>query len=299
MQVTVKEWLNEWLDVYVKTCRKENTYLCYKYIIKMIFKHRPEVAKLSLEDIDELYLQRMLNEFSQYYSKSTLNKVKIVFKSGYNAAIRNHHSNNNPARYLEIPEASEKEIRALTREEEKIVIEAAKKDILGHIAIFLLLTGIRSCELRNLKWSDYHPETNEIYIRISKTKAGVRIVPLISETKKIIESQPHICDYIFTSTIKRPVTKTVLRRLYERLRKATGIDIVTNHVYRHSFATRAVEKKMDYKALSRILGHKNVAFTLHRYTDPDNMFLHEQMALMETHTKRKVMKIKNMHVKRW
>lgn len=284
MQTNVKEWLDEWLDVYIKPpCRRENTYLCYRYMINIIDKLRPEIRRLNLEEIDEMYLQKLINQSSDKYSKSTLKKIRTVFKEAYSVAIRNHRCTDNPALSLVIPEgATEKEIRALTREEELKVMEAAKKDVLGHLAIFMLLTGIRSIELRNLKWGDYNAEKGEIYIRKSKTKNGIRVVPLLAEAQKIIEAQPHYCDFIFTSTIKKPITKTVLRKLYERLRKATGIDIITNHVYRHSFATRAVEKKVDYKALSKILGHKDVAFTLHRYADAETDFLHEQIKMMET-----------------
>lgn len=66
-----------------------------------------------------------------------------------------------------------------------------------------------------------------------------------------------------------------------RLRKRTGIDKITNHVYRHSFATRALERGMNYKALSEILGHTDVAFTLKTYTHVEESYLHSQMKLME------------------
>ncbi len=280
---TVTNLLEGWLVTYTKPpCKSENTYQCYKFAISVIKKVRPELTNMGLSDIDENYLQSLLNELAVHYSKSTLRKIRTVFKNAYSVAGRQGKCSTNPASSLTIPvEASEKEIRALTREEEVSVITAARKDILGHFTIFMLETGLRSSEFRNLKWSDYNPEKNEICIRKSKTKTGVRVVPLLAEAKQIIEAQPHYCDYIFTSTIKKPVTKTVLRKLYVRLRKATGIDIITNHVYRHSFATRAVEKEFDYKALSKVLGHKNVAFTLHRYTNAETSFLHEQMEKME------------------
>ncbi|MFH7489508.1 hypothetical protein, partial [Pseudomonas syringae group genomosp. 7] len=58
-----------------------------------------------------------------------------------------------------------------------------------------------------------------IRIRNSKTKAGDRIVPLTQQAKKILLRQKRVSEYIFTSTRGTPLTKTVLRKLYERIRK--------------------------------------------------------------------------------
>jgi len=294
---TVSEWLDEWLDVYVKPpVRTQNTYDCYRYVIIMMKKIQPELFQLQLEDVDEMTIQKLLNQSTERYAKSTLKKMKIVFKSSYEIAIRNHKCIFNPAQYVSVPEGSEKEIRALTREEEDAVIRAAKNDFLGQIVIFLLNTGLRACELMNLKWSDYDSVNRVIYVRKSKSKAGIRKVPLLYEANKIIQSQAHYCDYIFTSTRHTPVTKTVMKKLYERIRKQTGIDIVTNHVYRHSFATRLVENRADYKAISKLLGHTNVAFTIHQYADADDDFVREQISVLETHHEKRVMKAKHFHV---
>ena len=43
-----------------------------------------------------------------------------------------------------------------------------------------------------------------------------------------------------------------------------------------------IERAADPKAVSILLGHTDVSFTLNRYTHPDNEYLHEQMQLIET-----------------
>ncbi len=47
--------------------------------------------------------------------------------------------------------------------------------------------------------------------------------------------------------------------------KDADIGHFTFHALRHTFATRALERGMDYKALSAILGHYSVAFTMDTY----------------------------------
>ena len=49
------------------------------------------------------------------------------------------------------------------------------------------------------------------------------------------------------------------------LLKDADIGHFTFHALRHTFATRALERGMDYKALSAILGHYSVAFTMDAY----------------------------------
>lgn len=136
MTKTVEDWLNEWLDVYVKPCRRENTYLCYKYVIKLIIKESPALSAKFLSEITEIDLQKMVNQLSKSYSKSTLKKVCSILKRAYDAGIRNNLCESNPALYLILPEASEKDIRTLTREEQKQVEAAAQSDCLGHIVFF-------------------------------------------------------------------------------------------------------------------------------------------------------------------
>lgn len=160
-------------------------------------------------------------------------------------------------------------MEALTPEEQERVEAACRSLPLGHLIIFLDLTGLRRGELINLKWEDYDAEEGTIIIRKSKTDAGVRVIPLLPEAQEIIEQQPRWEEHIFLNTKGNPLTGTSMKRLYEHLRKLTGIQTLTNHVCRHNFATRMLEHDADIKSISKILGHTDVAFTLQRYTTTD------------------------------
>ena len=47
--------------------------------------------------------------------------------------------------------------------------------------------------------------------------------------------------------------------------KGSSLGHFTFHALRHTFATRALERGMDYKTLSAILGHYSVSFTMDTY----------------------------------
>lgn len=61
--------------------------------------------------------------------------------------------------------------------------------------------------------------------------------------------------------------------------KASGITKhITFHCSRHTFATRCIESQCDYKTVSAILGHSNVATTLNLYVHPN---IHQKKKCIE------------------
>lgn len=281
---TVISWMKQWVDTYVKPNLAEKTFESYDIVERMMEDHYPELEEMPLRQMNSLYAQQILNGLADQYSKSTLNSLRVILHESMQAASENSALDVQPLGKLRIPEnAAVKEVRALTRTEQAEVEEAAQRILLGHITLFFLNTGLRSEELCNLNWQDYNPKTRMIFIRESKSSAGVRHVPLNKEAQRILLSQRRLKtdNAIFHSSRGGRVTKSVLTKLYKRLRRATGIECITTHVYRHTFATRALEDGMNVKALSQILGHKDVAFTMQRYCSPDVKFLREQVDLLD------------------
>ncbi|WMJ24328.1 site-specific integrase [Paludicola sp. MB14-C6] len=282
-ETTLYDWLDKWLLVYSKHRVKQATFDCYSAAIgwvKVCIENKP------LNLITELDIQSGLNILSDLgYSKSTIKKAQIVLNQAFNKAIRNYQLTRvteNPVVGTYIPiEAGEKDVLPLTREEQSIIEIACYEVLHGLLMLFLLYTGLRRSELCNLKWSDYDKNKSCIYVRKSKTKKGIRMVPLLPLCEQIIITQPKINEYIFNSTIKQPITDSVLKKTYIRIRKKTGIMTFTNHVCRHSFATRLLENGADPKAIAEILGHTNVSFTMNRYAAPDYDYYRNQIMVLK------------------
>ena len=57
----------------------------------------------------------------------------------------------------------------------------------------------------------------------------------------------------------------VYQDMFKTYLNEAEIEDINYHALRHTFATRAIEQKMDVKTLSEILGHSSVKFTLERY----------------------------------
>lgn len=238
-------------------------------------------------NIDEEMLQGVINELCRKgYSKSTIDKARIVMKRVVEYAVRIKWLCSLPLIKLYTPKIAPTVIVDALDKRDQIRVEAlcrAKdKTKYGHITLFILNTGLRSEEVYNLKWSDFF-DGDKPYIRIrkSKTDNGIRKVPLNTEALSIIRAQPVLSPYIFRSETGCQLCATQMKRHNRLVRETLGIEHFHNHICRHTFATRALEKGMDVKALSKILGHSSVAFTMQRYVTIFDDYLFEQMSLLD------------------
>lgn len=151
----------------------------------------------------------------------------------------------------------------------------------------ILLTGLRRNELRLLRWSDWLTLDNVLIIRKSKTKTGIRRIPLVSEVSAMLQilrnnNKPSANDYIFSACGSRPSDPSHYRHICNRVTAAAGMQHITPHMLRHTFATRLIERGVDPKSVSLILGHKTVEFTLRHYVHPDFEHLRAQIQLIST-----------------
>jgi integrase len=67
----------------------------------------------------------------------------------------------------------------------------------------------------------------------------------------------------------KPTHPDTITRRFKRLAKAAGLPEIDLHDVRHSYATAGRSAKIDWKALSRRIGHADVAFTMKQYVQTD------------------------------
>ena len=67
----------------------------------------------------------------------------------------------------------------------------------------------------------------------------------------------------------RPVHPDTITRRFKKLAAAAGLPDIDLHDVRHSYATMGRDAKIDWKALSKRIGHSDVAFTMKQYVQPD------------------------------
>lgn len=155
-----------------------------------------------------------------------------------------------------------------------------------------LETGLRIGEICGLQWMDMDLESGAIHVRKTvqhiyladgekkdyflsigtpKTASSVRDIPMSSALKALLRPFKKVMDpaHYVLSNAESPITPKTYRNYFYKLLQSLGIPHVCFHALRHSFATRCIESKCDYKTVSAILGHASLSTTMDLYVHPD------------------------------
>lgn len=155
--------------------------------------------------------------------------------------------------------------------------------------LLALCTGMRIGEVCALQWEDvdftqriitvrhtvgriYNCElkTTERIHTSPKTKNSCHEIPIskqLFQSLKTVRKQSQSPYVVGTSTQSKEPRS--YRDYFSRLLKRLNIPHLVFHGLRHTFATRCIESQCDYKTVSVILGHSNVATTLNLYVHPN------------------------------
>lgn len=282
-----KNWLQEWLENYVKPSSKIRTYERYKQIVNMHIAST--IGDYELNDITPSLLQNLVAKLLNNGNKRTftglsansVNSVISVLQNSLKTANMLCYTKTYVADKIIRPKTTEKQVECFSISEQKKIeaycMQSKKKKLYG--IIVCLYTGLRIGELLALEFSDIdfnksimyisktcHDSSNGRIIETPKTNSSNRIIPLpkqilglIKELKKYSRSEYLIAD------LDKPVAVRSYQRTFELLLKRLYIQHKGFHSLRHTFATRALECGMDVKTLSELLGHKNTSITLNRY----------------------------------
>ena len=295
-----KNWLNLWLENYIKPSAKVRTYERYSQIVRTHIAD--SIGANEISELTPIVLQTFISDLlttgntktGKGLSANFVNTVISVIQNSLKTAYMVGVSAEYVANKIKRPQTKEKQVDCFSVQEQKKIetyVLSCKKDKLFGV-VLCLYTGLRIGELLALTWSDidfgkgllfvsktcHDGNDGQNHIRIidsPKTVHSRRVIPLPKQILPHLKSlKKRSCSEYVIADGDKPVFVRSYQRTFELLLKKLDISHKGFHSLRHTFATRALECGMDVKTLSEILGHKNATITLNRYAH--SMLEHKQ-----------------------
>lgn len=206
---------------------------------------------------------------------TTVNRYFEWLRKVLNLAVRDGKLQSNPVLKLRLAKESQGKTRFLSPEEEGRLMGALgpRYAVWARLAI---LTGMRQTEQFSLKWADVNLERG--LVTLPKTKAGdVQYVLLNDEAKRLLQGLTVGNGSVWVFPSESPDTFLDPRNFYDRIWipavKRAGIEWVTWHDLRHTFASRLAMAGQNEGTIAALLRHSSTAL-VKRYAHLSPSHLH-------------------------
>lgn len=139
------------------------------------------------------------------------------------------------------------------------------------IVYLMLLCGLRSSEVLNLKLSDFDYIDNQIRVRGKGGKQ--RVIPL---PPALVRSLNHYVDYERPNDLKHDklivvlqgkshgeaLSRDGLRALFRQRRLSTKLPRAKAHLLRHTFCTNLIRQGVSLPVAQKLMGHSDIEVTM-------------------------------------
>ena len=291
----VEEWMNIWLEEYIKPSVKPLTYSTYK---GRIASHiTPALGNTKLSALDPPQVQKFYNDMlrEKNLSPKTIKDVHGILHKALEQAVKVRYIVYNPTEACTAPRLVRKEIIPLTETDVEAFLSAIEGHPFQALYTVTLFTGMREGEVCGLPWDavDFRNGTITIKQQLckEKEKGGTHYIdtPKHDKTRvltvpdfvldilkdiKTKQLQDHLelgtafnneYNLVFTYKDGKFIPPNTMRRHFKRIVESIGRPEARFHDLRHTYAVNALQEGDDYKTLQENLGHATAAFTLNVY----------------------------------
>lgn len=285
----LSDWLDIWLEKYMKNTLRANTYRSYNLYVKSYINPyigERKISSITAKDVQDLYrflkTEGSIKHKDKGLSDSTIKRIHNVLHKALKMAVENNMLPHNPSDGIRLKKPVSSEMKVLNDEEIQIFIKEVKKDEYWRDFFCIeLATGLRLGEICGLKWEDYdesdgklwvirtvYYESGKLSVGEPKTEQGKRQIILPKAAQEILQSRNKISEWIFPyyDKTEEPMHPSSAYRRLKQILKSADLPDIRFHDLRHTFATHALANGVDVKTLSEILGHSKTSFTLDTYT---------------------------------
>ncbi|HBE7006260.1 TPA: site-specific integrase [Enterococcus faecium] len=309
----VKQYLDFWMEEYVKLNLKYNTYENYRFTIKNHINGY--LGKKKLTDLTPALLQNFINaEFKKGYSKKTMTITHSVLKNALNMAVYPWGLiKQNPMLYVKIPKyearpTTKKDLKIISLEDFDHMLEITPEGHPFYIPLNIgFYTGMRVGEVCGLTWDDVDFSNGTITVEKQMVKndgawvygtpktsssnrtifIGQTLLAILKKHKKQqLENRMKYgklyidSNAVCTKEDGELVTPSVVKWNTRRISNALSLSF-NFHSLRHTHATLLLENGAKMKEISERLGHSRISITMDTYSHVTDKMRNETVDIME------------------
>jgi integrase len=290
--MTVKQFLDRWLDQVVKVRNRPRTHKSYRDTIRLYIE--PHVGPSQLAKLQPEAVQAMINSLSQAdLSPRTIQYIRAVLRKALNQALKWGYVTRNVATLVETPQVKQFAIEPLTREQAQKFLYAVKGHRLEVLYQVALSLGLRRGEVLGLRWKDVDFEQRTLRIAMilqrqegqlvlsePKTRTSARILPLPDVLVQRLQLHQQLQQQereqlgeswvehgmVFPTEVGTPLEpRNLLRHFKASLQKSGLPTTIRFHDLRHSCATFLIAQGVHPRVIMEILGHSQISVTMNTY----------------------------------
>lgn len=254
-------YFDEWAEKCIKKMRNSNTRKRYMSSIRNLKSRlfRVRLSEISPESL-EAYEEARLAEGVQ---AATINHDLRVLHKVLRKAIRKKLITCDPFAQVDFLEEQESHApHILTYQEEEKILTVAVP-YLRMLVVLILETGMRSHrEALCLRWDAVDFVNDMIRVRQSKTRAGIRAVPLSVRCKTDLlrwqnTTGPEFSPFVFPNFRKPGQPIKDIRHSWAKALKDAGIPYFWIYNLRHTFASRLSAAGVPDLFVAQMIGHSS------------------------------------------
>jgi len=227
------------------------------------------LPRITAHLIEQYKIQRLEN-----VSPRTVNIELRCLSHMMNKAVDWRYMGESPFKGVKLLTYEKKPPRFLNKEEVERLLENSSSWI-RPIIVVMLNTGIRESERRRLTFEDIDFKNKRFLIRSTKTNT-YRSIPLNETALKTLKwleknyippysngyakRKDNQKEYVFCKEDGTPVEN--IKKAFGNACRKAGLERVTPHTMRHTFASHLVMKGVDLRTVQSLLGHSNISTTM-------------------------------------
>ena len=211
--------------------------------------HKKEISKITLKELENVLSN---------YKPTVQNTIRKTLRNCFKYALKHDYVTKDITKHLEVDKHTNvKEINIFTPSEIDELWANVGQSYFDDIPLFLLYTGLRISELFNIKISDVDIANKTINITDSKTKNGIRVLPIHHKLIPLVKRRyNHDNTYLIVNRFGNQVDYTNFIRYHWKVNH-------TRHEARHTFVSYLTKCVDDRVSVKLLVGHSKKDITDH------------------------------------